>query len=268
MLAEICKHPWAFAVDPFHLAGNIYYVGNRDVSAHLIDTGRGLILLDTAFPQTVYLLLESVRKLGFQPKDIRFILNIHGHYDHFGGTRALKDLTGAVTCLGAEDVKIITERPELSWAPEYGTVFYEQYDVDRPLQDGDVIELGGTCVECVHSPGHTDGTISFFFETDVDGRKLTAGIHGGPGTNTLTSEYMRRYSVPVERRELFLTTLQRLREFPVDVHLGAHPDQSDTFGKQARKTGASNPFIDADSWPAFLSDIENAAVEHFKRDPV
>ena len=55
--------------------------------SHLIDTGDGLILIDTAYPQTVYLLLESIRRLGFGPADIRYLLNCHAHYDHCGGTR-------------------------------------------------------------------------------------------------------------------------------------------------------------------------------------
>ena len=57
MPADICIHPWDYWVDPFRIAGDLYYVGNKDVSSHLIDTGAGLVLLDTAFPQTVYLLL-------------------------------------------------------------------------------------------------------------------------------------------------------------------------------------------------------------------
>jgi metallo-beta-lactamase class B len=99
MPADICMHPWDYAVEPFCIAGNLYYVGNRDVSSHLIDTGEGLILLDTAFPQTVYLLLESIRRLGYDPDDIHTIVHCHGHYDHFGGTRALVELTGARTAL-------------------------------------------------------------------------------------------------------------------------------------------------------------------------
>ena len=118
MLAEICRHPWLFAVEPFQIAGNIYYVGNKDVSAHLIDTGAGLILLDTTYPQTVYLLLESIRTLGYDPGAIQYIINLHGHYDHVGGTKALKELTGAQVCIGEEDIEIISQKTELSWAPE------------------------------------------------------------------------------------------------------------------------------------------------------
>jgi len=136
MPADICMHPWKYYVQPFRIAGNLYYVGNSDVSSHLMDTGQGLILLDTAYPQTVYLLLESIRRLGFDPDDIRLILHCHGHYDHFGGTRALVELTGAKTALGEEDIEILKERPDLSWAPEYGLEFYETWRTDyvRSLQ--------------------------------------------------------------------------------------------------------------------------------------
>ena len=63
MTEDTCIHPWDYWVDPFCIAGELYYVGNKDVSSHLIDTGEGLILLDTAFPQTVYLLLGSVPRI-------------------------------------------------------------------------------------------------------------------------------------------------------------------------------------------------------------
>ncbi len=104
MPADICTQPWKFQVEPFCIVSGLYYVGNSNVSSHLIDTGDGLILLDTGFPQTGYLLLESIRRLGFDPHDVAYILHCHGHYDHFGGTRAIVELTSAQTFLGEGDV--------------------------------------------------------------------------------------------------------------------------------------------------------------------
>jgi len=269
MLAEICRHPWLYAVEPFQIAGNIYYVGNRDVSAHLVDTDAGLVLLDTTYPQTVYLLLESIRTLGYDPQAIRYVINLHGHYDHMGGTRAVKELAGARTCIGERDMEIISEKPELSWAPEYGAQFHERFEVDRPLRKGDLIELGSTSIRCEHSPGHTAGTMSFFFNVEIDGKEYTAGIHGGPGTNTLTSRYMNEHSLPAERRKQFLATLGRLKETRVDIHLGAHPSQNDTFGKQSRKAvRTGNPFLDARAWQTFLDDVEADARALFASDPL
>lgn len=259
MPPEVCTHPWRFHVEPFRVAGNLYYVGNSNVSAHLIDTGAGLILLDTGFPQTVYLLLESVRRLGFDPRDIAYILNCHGHYDHLGGTRAIVDLTGAETFLGEGDIEILTRRPELSWAPEYGVEFYEAFDVDHPLRGGEVISLGRTSIEVVHTPGHTPGTMSYFFEVIEGGRACTVGIHGGPGINTLSDDYLRQYGLPAGRRLDYMRSLERLKRKQVDIFIGAHPDQNQTLRKRELMSAEVNPFVDPQAWPQFLEARAQAA---------
>ncbi len=265
---EICTHPWKFYVEPFRIAGNLYYVGNADVSSHLIDTGQGLILIDTGFPQTLYLLLESIRRLGFNPYDVQYILHSHGHYDHFGGTRALVELTGAKTALGAQDLEVLKSRPELSWAPEYGVNFYETFEVDISLINGQLISLGNTSIFCIHTPGHTSGTMSFFLEIEVDGAIYTAGIHGGPGLNTLTTKFLKENDLPVSNRTDYEQSLQRLREQEVDIFFAAHPDQNDTFIKQSRISDTSNPFIDKLAWPNFLDKMQNEAEREFKLDPL
>ncbi len=267
MPADICVHPWEYRARPFRIAGGLYYVGNKDVSSHLIDTGEGLILLDTAFPQTVYLLLESIRRLGFCPDDVRFIVNLHGHYDHFGGTRAIAELTGARTALGKEDIMILTERPELTWAPEYGAEFHEAFDVDIPLSDGDVVSLGDTEIECVHIPGHTPGSMSYFFKVRHEGRDYAAGIHGGPGLNTLSDEYLRKYALPSTTRQDYMRSLEKLKSRRVDIFIGAHPGQNDTLGKRDRMTEDRNPFLDETAWPTFLDQLERNAKQLFGLAP-
>ena len=256
MPAQICVRPWEFCVEPFRIVGNLYYVGNRDVSSHLIDTGQGLILLDTAYPQTVYLLLESIRRLGFDPDDICCILHCHAHYDHFGGTRAITELTGAKTALGREDIEILEEKPELSWAPEYGVPFYETFQVDRPLDDGDTISMGNATIECLSVPGHTPGSMAYLFEITDNGTIHTVGIHGGPGLNTLTKEYLEKHGLPLSRRTDYMRSVERLKERTVDVFIGAHPGQNATLDKRAAMKDGKNPFLDKTAWPSFWCEGE------------
>jgi metallo-beta-lactamase class B len=263
MIAEICIRPWKFHVEPFRIAGNLYYVGNKDVSSHLIDTGEGLILIDTAFPQSVYLLLESVRRLGFNPDDIVYILHCHGHYDHFGGTKAIVELTGAKTFLGREDIEILEKKPELSWAPEYGMKFREVFNVDTPLSGGEVIKLGNISIESLHIPGHTPGSMSYFFEINEKERKLKVGIHGGPGLNTLTDSYLKKYGLPLSRRDDYMNSLALLKKQKVDIFIGAHPGQNNTLGKRALMSDKKNPFIDREAWSAFLKFHETDAKKEF-----
>lgn len=259
MPADICMRPWEFAVEPFCILENLYYVGNRNVSSHLIDTGEGLILLDTAYPQTVYLLLESVRRLGFSPYEIHTIVHCHGHYDHFGGTRAIVELTGARTVMGRADLEILTQRPELSWAPQYGVEFYETFDVDLPVNDGDVLSLGNTTIECLGIPGHTPGAMAYFFQVEDEGQHYRVGIHGGPGLNTLTPEYLDKYGLPYSRRSDYKRSLERLKGQKVDVFIGAHPGQNQTLAKRARMGKGDNPFVDPAAWPAYLAGLEENA---------
>jgi metallo-beta-lactamase class B len=83
---EFYRYPYRYAVKPFCIYGNLFFVGNSDVSAHLIDTGDGLILIDTTYPTTAAMLIQSIWEVGFNPKDIKYIIHTHGHYDHFGAT--------------------------------------------------------------------------------------------------------------------------------------------------------------------------------------
>ena len=81
---EMEKKPFVGKMRPFRIIGNTYFVGTYQASAHLIDTGDGLILFDTGYGNTTHMLLDSIRSLGFDPMDIKYIIHSHGHFDHFG----------------------------------------------------------------------------------------------------------------------------------------------------------------------------------------
>ena len=73
--------PWKVAIEPFRVAPRVYYVGNIWVGSFLVDTEEGLAIIDTTVMEDLYLLLESIRKLGFNPMDIRKIFLTHAHMD-------------------------------------------------------------------------------------------------------------------------------------------------------------------------------------------
>ena len=80
---------WLAPLPPQRVFGRTYLVGFGGLSVALIDTGAGLVLIDAALPQAAPAILANVRKLGFDPKDIKFILSTEPHYDHSGGIAAL-----------------------------------------------------------------------------------------------------------------------------------------------------------------------------------
>ena len=180
--------PWKVAIEPFRVAPRVYYVGNVWVGSFLVDTEEGLAIIDTTVMEDLYLLLESIRKLGFDPMNIKKIFLTHAHMDHDGAARALKEMTGAELYLSKED-EGWRHRPE---ADMHDTGFkIVPYDVDHFYDDNEAIVMGSVTIRTKLSAGHTPGTTSFFVESaDENGKKLVWGMHGGVGVNTMNTDYL------------------------------------------------------------------------------
>jgi len=73
----------------FRIIDDIYYVGSRRVSSHLVTSEKGHVLIDACNPGDGPSILKSIRELGFNPKDIKYILTTHAHHDHVGGTKMI-----------------------------------------------------------------------------------------------------------------------------------------------------------------------------------
>ena len=230
---EILK-PWEGRIEPFQIIGNVYFAGTYQASCHIIDTGEGLILIDPGYENTLYLVVASIYKLGFRPEDIKYIINTHWHWDHTEATAALAELSGAKTLLGRED----EENAKRYFTP------------DILLKDGDTLTLGNTTISFMETPGHTKGTISLFFDTTEGGRTYRVGMFGGAGSNTL-----RKGTFEFEGcREAYYASLERLQKEKVDVFIGNHVWNNDTFtkGKLLMETG-ENQFLDETLWNKFLT---------------
>lgn len=242
---------------PFRVAGNLYFVGTRPASAHLIDTGDGLILLDAGYQQTLYLVMDGIRQMGFSPYDIRLILLTHGHIDHLGGAKALSELTGARTAIGAQDEDYANGKRDLTFARELGMVYDAPFQPDILLRDGEVLEMGRTRIRCIHTPGHTEGTMSFLFNVQAFGREVTAGTHGGIGINTMSKRFLTSHGLPLSLRSDFKKGLDRLRSERVELFIPNHQDQWDTLGRYRRLTaGEEKAFVDDAAWPRYLDMAE------------
>lgn len=225
--------PWEGKIKPFKIVGNVYFIGTFQASTHLIDTGEGLIVIDPGYTNSFYLVINSIYELGFSPKDIKYIVNTHWHGDHTEATAALADLSGAKTLIGRYDEEK---------AKKYFTA-------DILLKDGEVLRLGNTEIRFMETPGHTKGTVSFFFDTEENGKTYRVGMFGGAGANTLKVGAFDFEGC----REAYKNSLQRLKREKVDVFIGNHVWNNDTFhkAKVLFETG-KNMFIDGELWGKFL----------------
>lgn len=253
LMERCCRTPWVSYLKPFPMAPGVYYVSGNDwVACYLIDTGDGLILIDTAMHETCYLLLESIRYLGFDPREIKKILLTHAHIDHMGAARTLKELTGAELYLGERDLFIVKERK--------GLIFNEGFtcgDIvpDRLYSDDTPIVLGKIMIHTKSTPGHTPGCTSMFFKVkDQNGNAYNCGIHGGVGLNTLSRKFLMENGLPLSLQEEYMEGLRRLDKLDVDICLPSHTNQVGIIPLIDQITDEFNPFVDKTIWHELMQE--------------
>ncbi|MFP6827918.1 MAG: MBL fold metallo-hydrolase, partial [Gammaproteobacteria bacterium] len=97
------------ARDPFQIFDNLYFVGIGEVGSYVIETSDGLILLDTLWDLDGYTeyLLGNIREVGLDPMDIKYVLILQGHRDHYGGAPALQEIIDAQFGTAEEDQKMM-----------------------------------------------------------------------------------------------------------------------------------------------------------------
>lgn len=264
--------PFEGYIKPFKILSNLYFVGSRPASTHIIDTGDGLIMIDSGYPQTLYLVLANLADLGLDYHNIKYIIHSHGHYDHLGATKALVDLTGAKTFIGSADAPYADGTLDLTWAKELGSVYCEAFTPDVLLFDGDKITLGNTIITCISTPGHTPGTMSFFFDIYDGDKTYTCGMHGGVGLNSMKREFLEKYNLSTKCQQDFIEGLKKVRNIPVDIFIGNHVGNNQTEEKAKMLESfpySTNPFIDKNAWPTFIDkclDDINILIEKEKME--
>lgn len=246
------KQPWNGYVKPFKIWGNLYFVGTEPASTHIIDTGEGLIMLDSGYQHSLYLVLHNMYLLGLNPMSLKYIVHTHGHIDHMGATRALVELTGAKTFIGLEDREYANGKLDLSYAKELGMEFNETFEPDVLLKNGDKIVLGNTVIDCIATPGHTPGAMSYLFDVSDGNRTVRAGLHGGMGINTMCREFLNKYKLSYDCRSNFKNAMDRLQAERVDIFLGNHMQHNNTLQKvEELKAGKPNAFIVPGEWAEY-----------------
>lgn len=229
------RREWNQPHEPFRIAGNVHYVGTAGLSAFLITDPRGHVLIDGGLPESAPLILANIRKLGFDPKDVRILLINHSHFDHSGGLAELKRATGAKLLASAGD------RADLESGHTGGRndlLDFPKIAVDRVIADGEHIRLGKIDLVTRVTPGHTPGCTSWTTTISEGGRSLnmlfacSISVAGRPLT-------------PEAQKE-FASTFATLRGLRPDIFVNFHPDAFDLARKRKRQqAGDAFAFVDA-----------------------
>ena len=162
--------------EPAKIFDNLYFVGGKIHSSWALTTTDGIILIDTIYPyNSEELIVGGMKKLGLDPKNIKYVLISHAHADHIGGAEMLQTRYGARVVMGGPDWDSVAKYPN-----RYKTMAPRR---DIVATDGMKIALGGATVTVWLTPGHTPGTLSYTFSVLDRGRSVNVAYSGGTAFN-------------------------------------------------------------------------------------
>lgn len=206
-------------VKPFEIAQGLWWVGASDVASYLIQTNKGLVLIDGGYESTAPRILNNIRRLGFDPKQVKIILNSHAHLDHAGGIAALKAATGAKVLVSAEDGKLMARggKGDFFLGDRYP---YPALKPDGTIRDGQKVKLGERTLTARLTPGHTRGCTTWTFPVTIAGQVRQAMILCSnsvlPGYRLAGQESYPGIAADYEKSYRFW------RSAPCEVFLGSH----------------------------------------------
>lgn len=256
---------WNKTVEPFRIAGNVYYVGTYELGCYLIVTNQGNILINTGSNGSAPIIKKNIEKLGFRYKDTKILLTNQVHYDHVGGIAQIKKDTKAKLMIEKADVAVMQDGGQSDFAYGGKGLLFHPAKVDRILQNMDTITLGNAHLLVLHHPGHTKGSTSYLYETKDASNTYKIFICNMPTVlDEMNLKGMKNYP---DIKKDFAYTLDTMPKIQFDIWLAAHASQCKLWEKH--KEGAPyNPqvFADRAGYDKKLAVMQQNYLEKLSKD--
>ncbi|MGH1416435.1 MAG: MBL fold metallo-hydrolase [Pelagimonas sp.] len=181
-LGKWLNTPPAQFIEPWSPFDNVDFVGICWVSSWLVHTDDGVVLIDTLYGPFTKSLAENIKAAGVDYADIKYVLMTHGHFDHAGGAKAMKELLPNATFVMTQTG---WDEATASAAASSGRRAWEMIEPEMVVADGDSIEIGGNTFKVFETPGHTWGTASYSFDVKDGNNTHRAIVIGGLGLNAI-----------------------------------------------------------------------------------
>lgn len=244
---------WNRAHGPVRIHGTTHFVGTEGLTALLVTSPAGHILIDGALPESAPQILANIRALGFDPRDVKVILNSHAHFDHAGGLAALQEATGAPVVASARSAAWIRAGTPQPDDPQFGIIRgYPAVRTVRDMADGDTVRVGPIRPIMTLTPGHTPGGTTWRWRSCEAERCLWIVYADSftpltaPGFRYTTS---RMYTDgPTD----FPRSITRWRVMPCDILITPHPVGSNLW----ERLGGKAPLVDSAACSAYADKAE------------
>ena len=213
---------WRQPVAPVRVADHTWQVGTAGITALLVKTDDGALLIDGGLPQAADMLLAHMRALGIAPGALKLILASHAHGDHAGPLAAIQRATGAQVVNNAESAVLMADggSNDIHFGDD---ILYPPVKTDRIIHDGEIVALGDLRLTAHFIPGHTPGSIAWTWDDTRDGKTLRIAYVDSltaPGYKLIGNA---RYPHIVDD---FRRSFATVRALPCDVLLTPHADAS------------------------------------------
>jgi metallo-beta-lactamase class B len=244
-------------VPAFRTFDNLYYVGVGWVGAWLVTTADGLILIDALDrPAHVDHLLDGVRRMGFDPRHIKYVIVTHADPDHYAGAARIQREFGTRVAMSEADWLMA----EASSGEGDGASQPEAPRRDLVLQDGEKLTLGTTTLRFWSTPGHTPGAMSVDFTVFDHGQPYRAFLFGG-GAATDDVPAVERFVAGVEK-------VEHLQD-GVQVRVVSHPSMDPQFWERrdrllVRRPDEANPMVDGALFRSWIQTLKAQAEQYLE----
>jgi metallo-beta-lactamase class B len=253
---------WIAPQPPFRIHGNTWHVGPRGLGVFLITSPTGHVLIDGGVPANAALIEANVRRLGFDPRDIKWILNSHAHCDHAGGIAQIARDTGAEVIASAAGAQALARGGRGD--PQYGDQLpFPPVRVSRTVRDGDALRLGDLVLTAHATPGHTKGNTTWTW-TSCEGSRCLRMVDVG----SLSAPEYRLVGNPKypDVDDDFERSFAVIAALPCDIALAPHPGMVDFWERVARRDdGEADALIDPARCRAYAKDARRSFEEELAK---
>jgi metallo-beta-lactamase class B len=256
---------WEVPAEPVRIAGPLYFVGTKGLGAFLFATPEGHVLMNTGMPSSGPMIEANIRKLGFKPEDVRYLINGHAHIDHAGAFAHMKRLapTAVVAVMDQEVAQMESGgRDDFKYGNDFA---YEGVKVDRVLRTGESIRVGDVLLTAFLTPGHTQGSTTWIATIVVDGKPLVVAFPDGAGFNPGYRLHKNPIYPGIE--DDLRRTHHAIEMLKPDLWLAQHNEYYDLAGKTERaKTEGLAAWMDPEGYRRWVAGKKRAFEDQVDRE--